>query len=252
VQTGQVKEKNMDTQHISKHCLNLNEVAIPALKILPVRNAEYLTLEEIELYVNADNQVERRILSSIAQKNPEMRVTFYQRIAKSSTYLGVAGPISILEEMQEELKRLLGIQSHICDFPAGDLAESSCPVTMEYHIEHGKLWMSEDRKIWSVFEPESTTLEQDDDLEYVDLDEESDDEDEESETLLTLFDQDPVTMEAPLVQNDDRIGSIRRKIESVFNLPEGSVLLCRPDGNALHPNEKIATLRRRWAAWSQE
>ncbi|CAB3690756.1 hypothetical protein [Paraburkholderia rhynchosiae] len=45
---------------------------------------------------------------------------------------------------------------------------------------------------------------------------------------------------------DARVGSIKRRIERVFGLPEGSVALCGPDGKALRTDARIATLRRRW------
>jgi hypothetical protein len=45
---------------------------------------------------------------------------------------------------------------------------------------------------------------------------------------------------------DAHVGSIRRRIERVFGLPEGSVALCGPDGKVLRADAKIATLRRRW------
>ncbi|WP_213779534.1 hypothetical protein [Caballeronia sp. dw_276] len=47
---------------------------------------------------------------------------------------------------------------------------------------------------------------------------------------------------------DASVGSIRRRIERVFGLPDGSVALCGPDGKALRADARIATLRRRWDA----
>ncbi|SAL79940.1 hypothetical protein [Caballeronia telluris] len=45
---------------------------------------------------------------------------------------------------------------------------------------------------------------------------------------------------------DARVGTIKRRIERVFGLPEGSVVLLGPNGNALRADAKIGTLRRRW------
>jgi hypothetical protein len=45
---------------------------------------------------------------------------------------------------------------------------------------------------------------------------------------------------------DASVGSIRRQIERVFGLPEGSVSLRGPDGKALRSDARIAILRRRW------
>ena len=47
-------------------------------------------------------------------------------------------------------------------------------------------------------------------------------------------------------RKDATVGSIKRQIESVFGLPEGSVALLSPDGRKLNANAKIGILRKRW------
>ena len=47
-------------------------------------------------------------------------------------------------------------------------------------------------------------------------------------------------------RKDATVGSIKRQIESVFGLPEGSVALLSPDDSKLKANAKIGTLRQRW------
>ena len=47
-------------------------------------------------------------------------------------------------------------------------------------------------------------------------------------------------------RKDATVGSIKRKIESVYGLPEGSVALLSPDDSKLKANAKIGTLRKRW------
>lgn len=47
-------------------------------------------------------------------------------------------------------------------------------------------------------------------------------------------------------RKDAIVGSIKRKIESVFGLPEGSVALLKPDGRELRADAKIGTLRQLW------
>ena len=49
-----------------------------------------------------------------------------------------------------------------------------------------------------------------------------------------------------VVRADASVGSICKKIEEVFGVPEGAVKLCDPDGRPLRKDAKIATLRRRW------
>ncbi len=45
---------------------------------------------------------------------------------------------------------------------------------------------------------------------------------------------------------DAEVGTIKRTIEEIFGLPEGSVALCDRQGNPLRADAKIATLRKRW------
>lgn len=47
-------------------------------------------------------------------------------------------------------------------------------------------------------------------------------------------------------RNDARVGSIKTKIETLFGLPEGSVILQGPNGQPLRADAFIRTLRARW------
>ena len=47
-------------------------------------------------------------------------------------------------------------------------------------------------------------------------------------------------------RKDATVGSIKKQIESVFGLPEGSVALLSRDGSKLRADAKIGTLRQRW------
>jgi hypothetical protein len=49
-----------------------------------------------------------------------------------------------------------------------------------------------------------------------------------------------------VARSDAKVSTIRRQIEKVFGLPEGSVLLCGPDKKSLKGNARIRTLRGRW------
>lgn len=42
------------------------------------------------------------------------------------------------------------------------------------------------------------------------------------------------------------VATIKKEIEKVFGLPQGSVALCKPDGSPIKSNAKIGTLRRFW------
>lgn len=97
-------------------------------------------------------------------------------------------------------------------------------------------------------------MEEDADWEAEDEDEDEDDEDDEDEEDE---DEDEETGEGetgralkPLrykaARSDASVKAIRRAIEKIFGLPEGSVALCGPDGKPLRANARIATLRKRW------
>jgi len=47
-------------------------------------------------------------------------------------------------------------------------------------------------------------------------------------------------------RSDASVGTITREIERVFNLPEGSVVLARPDGKRKRSDASIASLRSDW------
>lgn len=56
--------------------------------------------------------------------------------------------------------------------------------------------------------------------------------------------QNPVRFRAARV--DASIGSIARRIEKNFKLPDGSVRLVLPSGRTAHRDGKISNLLRRW------
>ncbi len=47
-------------------------------------------------------------------------------------------------------------------------------------------------------------------------------------------------------RSDASVAAIRRSIEEIFDLPEGSVQLVRPDGTKKRSNASIASLRGEW------
>lgn len=49
-----------------------------------------------------------------------------------------------------------------------------------------------------------------------------------------------------VARSDASVGTIRRTIEKMMGLPEGSVALCGPDKRPLRANATIRTLRNRW------
>ena len=47
-------------------------------------------------------------------------------------------------------------------------------------------------------------------------------------------------------RNDASVGTIKCKIEEIFGLPEGSVVICTPEQKAFRADALISTVRRRW------
>ncbi|RAS31905.1 hypothetical protein [Paraburkholderia bryophila] len=197
----------------------------------------------------------RRTLASLASKEPSMRATIYVHATVSfnfhemtnSDFIGVAGPLSILQALQSELSRLPGARSRLSDYI------STRESVMAYHLEHGNLWVPEDALTWSSVESRSEdggrspqSLECDDTgTEKAVIEEIEDELPEEDEVNLKGFRIESAARYRA-ARADASIGSIKRQIESVFGLPEGSVALCGPDGKALRSDARIATLRRRW------
>jgi hypothetical protein len=130
---------------------------------------------------------------------------------------------------------------------AGELATDGAPCAI--HLEDAHVWMNEDDDRWYA----SKLIESDepwpasasDDIAV------TDEIDEIGAVCEVMPEQATGRARAPgryrAARADASVGSIRRRIEAVFGLPEGSVDLCGPDGRALRADARIATLRRRWS-----
>ena len=200
-------------------------------------------------------QTIRRTLASLANGDARTRATIYVHATVSfnfhkmtnSDFIGVVGPISVLQSLQSEFSRVPGIRVRFSDYI------STRDSVMAYHLEDGALWVPEDAMTWcSIDAPTRAATDFEEPTSHSDSGNEqelSDDFDEdfpdEEEVDLKGF-----RMESPAryraARADASIGSIRRQIETVFGLPEGSVALCGPDGRPLRADARIATLRRRW------
>jgi hypothetical protein len=197
----------------------------------------------------------RRTLASLANGDTETRATIYVHANVSfnfhemtnSDFIGVVGPMSVLQSLQSEFSRVPGVRIRFSDYI------STRDSVMAYHLEDGALWVPEDAVTWcSVDSPTSSCTDSAEPALPSDTGNEQElsdgfDEDfpDEGEVDLKGF-----RIESPAryraARADASIGSIRRQIETVFGLPEGSVALCGPDGRPLRADAKIATLRRRW------
>lgn len=191
-------------------------------------------------------------LMAYCSANPTVSFTLYYYYTESinfrrptdSVFIGLAGPDKHLAEILRILQRTPGVLARYSDYI--DVSTASAMI----HIENGKLYRAEDRANWYqaeviekeiAEEPAATepTLH-----DNVDPDEEWGTDAASSESSQTPRASVPARFRT--ARADASLGSIKRTIEGVFGLPEGSVLLCGPDGKPLRNNAKVATLRKRW------
>jgi len=194
-------------------------------------------------------------------------------------FLIVAGNAKVLKALATAFASYPKVKSRYSDY----IAPSDGRAT--YHVEGGRLWEVEDAFNWYSADPSSeedehdaeanTADEDDEDLIVVsdsdddaedveededhvedDIDSEDDDDDDddedEDEDEEDNDDASSVSARAKrkgrlnVARADAKVSTIRREIEKVFGLPEGSVALCGPDKKRLKGNARIKTLRRRW------
>ena len=207
-------------------------------------------------------------LQNTVRNDDKIRATVYVYQGSSvnfhtqtfSAFIGVAGSKKILDQIYSILQRHPKIKSRYSDYI--DRSSAQC----ELHIQDGLIWQPEDRLNWFSSGSDSIETDPPHELEWEPEDDEfemepvkADEEDEfEEEELDEDEDESVIRTSNPsryrAARSDARLKTIKSKIEQVFGLPEGSVLLCGPDGKALRSNAKIATLRKRWEwnrAWHQ-
>lgn len=195
------------------------------------------------------------VAADFAKNNPGTRASIYAYSCESinfheptwSVFFIVDGSKDLLSALEMAFARRSGFKSRLSDYI--EPKQGHC----EYHIQDGELWMPYELDTWFAYE--------------------SDDEDDTGEELVEGWSSDieePNAEECTLsnenalsaktkksrtqeqaaryrsARSDATVGHIRRRIEEVFGLPEGSVALCGPDKRPLKGNASIATLRKRW------
>jgi hypothetical protein len=224
-------------------------------KPMPTIEIQADSLDEQNLYLG---KIVSDALSRFAEKNPATLATIYSFGTMSvnfheagwSEFLIVAGDKKVLLALGAAFSHYPGVKSRYSDY----ISPSDGQAT--YHVENGRLWQVEDAISWYSADPvaESTEhgkagdadedVEDEEDLLELDIEEDEDEEDDDS-------DADPITSarrtgRLNAARADAKISTIRRNIEKVFGLPEGSVALCGPDKTPMKGNALIKTLRRRW------
>jgi hypothetical protein len=196
-------------------------------------------------------QTVMKTLLSLASADLGLRATLYVLATVScnfhemtnSDFIGVVGPLSVLQALESNLSRISGSRVRFSDYI------STRESVMAYHIEGGVLWCPEDALTWHAYAsgPESAQSTNADAADFAAgfPDEDSADGSDEDDVELKGF-----RLESParyrVARADASVGRIKQKIETVFGLPEGAVALCGPDGKPLRSDARMATLRRRW------
>lgn len=210
-----------------------------------------------------------------------MSVNFHE--AAWSEFLIVAGNAKVLKALADAFASYSKIKSRYSDYIAPSDGRASYHIEggRLWEVEDAFNWYSadsasendaavsgmadegeEDLIVVPDSDDDAEDVEEDEDLDAEDEDEveddidsTDDDEDDDGDEDQDEGDNDDASsVSAPakrkgrlnVARADAKVSTIRRKIEELFGLPEGSVALCGPDKKRLKGNARIKTLRRRW------
>jgi hypothetical protein len=203
---------------------------------------EWVTALEIDADVIPDARATALIQSTLAQcaaKDESAIATIYAlRVPRRGPNGMTHADLFCVMGYDDALAQLTAAFAHAC----GDRVRIRSEAFMHnaaagWHIESGSLWMPDDPDNWYAYG--STWM------------------DKEPPDVCGDIENPALTPEvlAPpakamgrfrAARSDAKVGRIRERIESIFGLPEGSVLLCGPDGRPLRADARIRTLRVRW------
>lgn len=237
------------------------EKSVSELKL--VRNRE--PIQSIEVRSDGLDLSERLrpVLRRYAQANPDQRATIYLFGSMSTTFherawsdfLIVDGPDGLRRAIHNAFAHLPGVQRRFSDAIAPSKGQSIL------HIEDGRCWRVLDAVTWGTESVDSApaTAAPHPESQSVASDTPADAKHSAADDWDDIWsaegaDEGPdaaVQAEGKrgrlrAARSDARLGAIKRTIESVFGLPEGSVLLCGPDKKPLRADATVGTLRSRW------
>lgn len=163
-----------------------------------------------------------------------------------SAFIGVDGPTALLNPLLHAFQAMPGVRARFSDYikPSQGLCE--------FHIEDGKVWRPSDAVTWYADDDSGQgntatgTPQALGSHEILDGNSNSAlvDPVQHEESEKAAGGESPRRFRS--ARGDATVGTIRRSIEQVYGLPEGSVALCGPDGHPLRSDALISTLRRRW------
>jgi hypothetical protein len=183
-------------------------------------------------------------ITPVAARSSNMRATIYVYHGPSSNFhqktwsafFAVAGDKKLLDVLLNAFRGAKLANARFSDYIDPSTA------TIEFHVQDGHVWCPFESGTWYTGsqDEEAENLIEEDGIKEID---DSESATPEVEAVTARLSQ-PSRFRA--ARADATIVTIRRTIEEVFGLPEGSVALCGPDKRALRGDATIATLRKRW------
>ena len=202
----------------SKRSLATIEVDIYSLEETG-KNFPDTLYESLTLFAESD---EERCASIYTHLTTSCNFISWKGELTYSGFIGVVGAyMRVLNVLYESFSSIKGVNVKFSDYINPN--ES----ILEYHIENGLVWRPLDALEW-----------------YADYEESEDPEFPIKEEEEKSSNEKPLRYRS--ARKDATVDSIKRQIESVFGLPEGSVVLLRRDGRKLRADTKIGTLRKCW------
>lgn len=182
-------------------------------------------------------------LSEVARNDNELLATVYTLNTMSSNFyertwsafIGIASGKQLLDCLLSAFK-----SAKVGRVRYSDSIDPGAAY-MAYHVQDGLVWLPSEAGYWRAFEGAEETPESSSSDSVI----ESDAGDDLSNTNVSS--RTSYATRYRTARADAKVGTIIRKIEEVFGIPEGAVKLCGPDGRPLRADARIATLRKRWA-----
>jgi hypothetical protein len=218
----------------------------PESELQIVRSRDPLPTIEVDIDCIPENlhgygDLVSNAITPIAAKSPKMRATIYVYHGPSinfnqqtwSVFFGVAGDKMLLDVVLNAFRAAKIVNVRFSDYIDPSTASK------DFHVQDGYVWRPYESGTWYTDSEDEENLAEDaiSKTDVLDIGAEVADGGNSRISSPTRF---------RVARADATVGTIRKKIEEVFGLPEGSVALCGPDKNALRGDATIATLRKRW------
>lgn len=189
-------------------------------------------------------------LESVASRSPSAIATVHVYHGPSinfsqqtwSVFFGVAGNKKVLEALLQAFRAAGASNVRFSDSINPSMA------TKDFHVQGGQVWRPLEPGTWFTSSPDNTAAEENS---LVEEWLEEDDDDWIAPSSIGAGDDSRASSPARsrasrAARADASVSTIRRKLETLFGLPEGSVALCGPDKKPLRGDATIGTLRKRW------